>query len=72
VYNYIGRTEYFFDQNNCPNNFSPNFSKLFPDYRVGLVSYDDYFTHEELLNIESHVYEMEVKAFNGLFLPQTA
>ena len=36
------------------------------------MSYEDYFTHEELINIESNVLAMEVKAFNSQFLPQTA
>lgn len=63
------RTDYFFDPNNCPNNYAPTFLNLFPDYKVGLVSYDDYFTHEELTEIESNIYETEVKAFNNVYMP---
>jgi len=38
---------------------------LYPDFRVGLVSYDEFFTHDEMLNIEKEILDLEIKAFNG-------
>lgn len=65
----VKKTEYYFDPKNCPNNFAPTFLNLFPDYKVGVVSYDSFFTNEEMSEIEKSIYETEVKAFNGAFLP---
>ena len=64
----VKKIEYFFDPNNCPANFKGTFLKMFPNYQVGCTAYEEYFTHEELLAIESNVYDMELKAFNGKIL----
>jgi hypothetical protein len=29
------------------------------------VSYDEFFTHDEMLNIEKEILDLEIKAFNG-------
>ena len=42
------RTEYFFDPENIPSNFSKEFRKLFPNFDVGIICYNNFFTDEEL------------------------
>ncbi len=37
----------------------------FPDYKVGCTAYENFFSHEELLEIEQQIWETEIKAFNG-------
>ena len=47
----VKKIQYFFDPNNLPSNFKL-FKKDFPDYRVGCTSYHDFFSPEELLEVE--------------------
>lgn len=47
----VKKTQYFFDPNNLPSNFKL-FKKDFPDYRVGCTTYNNFFSHDELLEIE--------------------
>jgi len=37
----------------------------FPDYKVGCTAYENFFSHEELMEIEQQIWETEIKAFNG-------
>lgn len=49
------KTEYFFDQDNVPGNFG-EFRKLFPNLDVGAVTYNGFFTDEELKQFEDSTY----------------
>jgi len=66
----VKKTEYFFDRASYPSNFK-SFSDKFPDYRVGVTTYNDFYTHDELNLIESKCYETERKFFSNHFLPMT-
>lgn len=68
----LARHDFYFDPSNCPSNFKGNFLENFPEYQVGCHTYINYFTNEELLQIEKDIYEMELKAFDGHYLPMTA
>lgn len=46
------RTEYFFDPGNVPDNFSNEFRKLFPNFDVGIITYNNFFSDEELKHFE--------------------
>lgn len=61
---------YYFDPDNVPNNFE-YFQKQFPDRRIGVVTYENYFSHEELLEIERLTHQTELEYFRGAFLPHT-
>ncbi len=41
------KIEYFFEADNIPDNFG-DYRRLFPDLRVGVTSYHDFYTEEEL------------------------
>jgi hypothetical protein len=41
------KTEYYFDLENLPANYG-EFRKLFPNLEVGVVTYNGFFTEEEL------------------------
>lgn len=58
--------EFFFDPNAYPSNFK-SFMDKFPDFRVGVTTYHNFFTHEELTEIESKCYETERKFFSSNF-----
>jgi hypothetical protein len=60
----ILKREYFFHPNVKPQNFI-HFEKEFPDYRVGIVTYENFFSHEELLDIENSCFETEKKCFQS-------
>ena len=66
----VTKKEYFFDPDNVPNNFE-YFEKQFPDKRIGVVTYENYFSHEELLEIERLTHQTELEYFRGAFLPHT-
>ena len=63
---YLGKkytqTEYYFDPDNYPSNFT-SFLPNYPDYRVGCTLYKDFFTHQELIEIENDCYSTEIKSF---------
>ncbi|CAK78674.1 unnamed protein product (macronuclear) [Paramecium tetraurelia] len=67
----VDRLDFFFEPNNCPCNFK-SFLPMFPEYQVGAHAYVGYFTNEELLQMEKDIYEMELKGFDGHYLPMTA
>lgn len=60
----ISILEFFFDPNSYPSNFSA-FLSQFPDFRVGVVTYNNFFTHEELTKLEDRTYITEKKCFSG-------
>lgn len=67
----IIRKEYFFHQNNYPSNYS-RFKTSQDDYRVGVVTYEDFFSHDELCEIEKLIEETEENSSKEVFLPETA
>ena len=60
----VKKTEYFFDRASYPHNFK-SFADKFPDFRVGVTTYNDFYTHKELTQIESKCYETERKFFSS-------
>ncbi len=58
----VKKIEYFFETDNYPQNFK-TFMKEFPDFRVGVTCYHNFFSHEELKEIENNCYETEKKSF---------
>jgi len=66
----VKKTEYFFDPRALPSNFKA-FQDKFPDFRVGVTTYTNFFSHEELSAIEERCFETESKFFNNHFLPMT-
>lgn len=58
------KTEYFFHPKAKPQNFKC-FEKEFPDCRVGVTSYTNFFTHEELKMLEDKTFETEIKCFKS-------
>jgi len=66
----VTKKVYYFDPDNVPNNFE-YFEKQFPDKRIGVVTYENYFSHEELLEIERLTHQTELEYFRGAFLPHT-
>lgn len=61
------KTEFFFNPKAVPQNFK-TFKEEFPDYRVGVTTYQDFFNHEELLELEKCTYETEIKCFKSNIL----
>jgi hypothetical protein len=57
--------EFFFDPNSYPANFK-TFKQKFPDYRVGITTYNNFFSLEELTSIEDSCYETERKFFSSM------
>lgn len=65
------RKEFFFNKNNVPANYS-KFKAGDGDYRVGVVTYENFFTHEELNEIEKLIEKTEEHSLLDVFLPETA
>jgi hypothetical protein len=65
------RKEFFFDESNIPSNFH-KFQTSKDDLRVGIVTYENYFTHQELLAIERNIEKTEELSLKEAFLPETA
>lgn len=66
----VTKKEYFFEENQLPSNFD-HFAKNFPDGRIGVVTYENFFSHDELLNLEHLTHMTELEFFKGAFLPHT-
>jgi len=64
------KTDYYFDSITHPHNFNAFIDK-FPDYHVGVTTYNNFFSHEELSAIESKCYQTERDFFNNHFFPMT-
>lgn len=67
----ILKKEYFFNPNNIPSNFY-KFKEYPDDYRVGVVTYEGYFSNEVLKDIENCVEKTEELSLKDAFLPETA
>lgn len=61
---------FFFKENDTPSNFS-NFKQKWPDRDTGVVTYENFFTEEELQEIESFVDGLEDEYYRGSFLANT-
>ena len=59
------KTEYFFHPKAKPQNFK-SFEAEFPDLRVGVTSYSNFFSHEELIALEAKTFETEIKCFKSI------
>lgn len=80
------KKEFFFSPDNLPDNYSefispetqalirkkPEEARNPFNYPVGIVSYENFYTHEELLEIERQVETTERHCENRAFLPMTA
>lgn len=53
--------------NNLPFNFK-SFIKDFPDGFTGCIAYHDFFSHEELLDIEKDTFETEQKCLKSIII----
>jgi hypothetical protein len=65
------RKEFLFEENNIPANFH-KFKTSQEDFRVGVVTYENYFTNEELKEIEKEIEKTEALSLKDAFLPETA
>jgi hypothetical protein len=65
------KKEFFFDPNNLPSNYY-KFQSSKDDFRVGIVTYEDYFTNDELIEIERNIEKTEELSLKDAFLPETA
>ena len=66
----VTKKEYFFEQDQLPSNFA-FFKERFPDGRIGVVTYEGFFSHEELTQLEHLTHMTELEFFKGSFLPNT-
>jgi len=67
----ILRKEFFFNHNNFPSNYA-RFKTSQDDFKVGVVTYENFFSHEELCEIEKLIEETEENSSKEVFLPETA
>ena len=67
----ITRREYFFEKDNYPSNLN-KFIENGREFRVGVVTYDNFFSDEELKQIERNIEITEEESLNDLFLQETA
>ena len=58
--------DYYFDPHTHPLNFKA-FVDKFPDYHVGVTTYNNFYSHEELCEIENRCYQTERDFFNSIF-----
>jgi len=80
------KREWFFQPDNLPENYhlyiSDDTKALFKktpaekenafNYPIGVTTYDNFFSHKELEQIETQVEETEKQCENRAFLPMTA
>lgn len=59
------KIEYFFSEKAMPQNFK-GFLEEFKDRRVGVTCYTDFFTNEELIELEKKTFETEIKCFKSI------
>jgi hypothetical protein len=67
---YIKR-EYLFKPENMPSNFH-KFQTSSDDRRVGVVTYENFFSNEQLTKMEESVEKTEQLSLQDAFLPETA
>jgi hypothetical protein len=65
------KKEFFFDESNVPSNYY-KFQTNKNEFPVGIVTYENYFTHDELLAIEKNIEKTEELSLKEAFLPETA
>lgn len=82
----VVKREFYFDPDNLPENYNlfideateklfkrePEQRKNPHNYPVGVTTYDNFYSHEELKEIESLVERTEEQCKNRAFLPMTA
>eukprot|EP00347_Sterkiella_histriomuscorum_P020874 403336135 len=76
------KKKYYLNPENLPENYhkfidskilkDPELKSDFRNYPIGVTSFENFFTHGELLNIEENVMETERQCSNSAFLPDTA
>ena len=80
------KREFYFDPGNLPENYSlfidkvtekhfrnnPEERKNPLNYPVGITTYDNFYSHDELREIEKLVEDTEKRCKNRAFLPMTA
>ena len=64
------KKEYYFEPDHLPSNFD-FFKDKFADGRIGVVTYENYYSHEELQELERLTHLTELEFFKGSFLPHT-
>jgi len=67
----ITRKEFFFEKENFPSNLC-KFINDREELRVGCVTYENFFTNEELKEIERNIDITDEESLKDLFLPETA
>ena len=73
------KREYFFTPETLPINYRQvvglgdevDLSQI-ENLRVGVTTYENFYSHEELKNMESHIEETEKKSLSNSFMPMTA
>lgn len=65
------KKDYYFDPKNIPSNYS-KFIQTSDNLRVGIVTYENFFSHNKLLEIERRIEETEILSLKDAFLPETA
>jgi hypothetical protein len=75
VFEFVGRKilkkEFFFHENNIPANFH-KFQTDKNELRVGVVTYENFYSSEELDDLENCVERTEEYSLKDAFLPETA
>ena len=67
----ILRKEFYFYKQNIPSNFQ-KFKSSPDDLRVGIVTYENFFSNEELCEIENLIEKTEEYSQMDVYLPETA
>ena len=74
----IIKREYFFTPETIPENYRQVVGMMYPleskaeVMRVGVITYENFYTEEEMRNMEIHIEETEKKSLSNRFLPMTA
>lgn len=66
----IQKNEFIFEEEKLPSNFQ-YFKKLFPDFRTGVVTYENVFSDSEIKELEDFASLTEHQYLQGQFLPLT-
>lgn len=73
------KREYYFTPSTVPENYRevvglPKAASLdnFEDLRVGVTTYENFYSNEEMKNIEGCIEETENKSLQNSYLPMTA
>lgn len=73
------KREFFFSPDNIPDNFSsvvglPKNTDMtnFENLKVGITTYENFYTNKEMKNMERHIEETEKKSLANGYLPMTA